>query len=167
MIDLAQQFAFLASMFRLPQSEKLCLSTCYLEVKSPDQLRYRLAEMIPTSVEHECCWHALRLGSVVASSFPIRGRNDEIGIEMPFELMLELTCVSYTTEFEGLSFLKGYSTMLVPQKTSENSTQWHLIQMNEYRLKGSEIFRKSRTSNFLIFPLYEVVLGCFWATAER
>ena len=74
------------------------------------------------------CWRPLFRRSVVAYEFPISARKDEIGLEIPLDVMLYLSGVDTAVNSDGKFILMGFSTALVPLSSfAEQSIQWHLI----------------------------------------
>lgn len=73
------------------------------------------------------CWHPLFTNGLIAQGFPVRPRQEERGIELPFEVMITLAGIMYPVEYFDGMVLKGRSTILVPTDRSHNSVQWHLI----------------------------------------
>ena len=115
--------------------------------------------MTSVSEKDQCCWHPLFLGSVVACGFPIRKRAKEVGLELPYDIMVGLAGVTYVTEFDNYYFLKGYSTILLPKDTSKegNSVQWHFIEDTERRIPLESVekhlaFNKITEDDLSSFP---------------
>ena len=135
-VDTAQQLIFLSAALRIPQSDNLCLSNCAFESRSSGLLAISVVKMTSVSEKDQCCWHPLLLGSVVACGFSIRKRAKEVGLELPYDIMVGLAGVTYVSEFDNYYFLKGYSTILLPKDTSKegNSVQWHFIEDTERRI---------------------------------
>ncbi|GKZ26323.1 hypothetical protein AbraIFM66951_002245 [Aspergillus brasiliensis] len=75
------------------------------------------------------CWHKLFGSPVVVEGFPIRRRVEQHsrGLEIPLAIMASLAGTRKITVFEGRSVLKGFSTMLIPAKCSQNAITWHLL----------------------------------------
>lgn len=78
--------------------------------------------------EDQSCWFPLFLNPVIAHGFPTPHRNhNEVGLEIPLEMMAALGGARHVVDFEGGLVLKGYSALFVPIKCHEGSVQWHLI----------------------------------------
>ncbi|KAI0102591.1 hypothetical protein GGR51DRAFT_287398 [Nemania sp. FL0031] len=74
------------------------------------------------------CWYHLFSDPVIAQGFPILRRVErDTGLEMPLELMTALTGTKCLNTFNSNVFIKGFNTMLVPVKKSEDSVIWHLL----------------------------------------
>ncbi|KAM3070518.1 hypothetical protein ACMFMG_010339 [Clarireedia jacksonii] len=72
------------------------------------------------------CWHHLFRGSVLAFGFLISDRNEGKGVEIPFELMVNLANITTTIGLdEGRAILAGHSVMLFPTGLLEDGIQWH------------------------------------------
>lgn len=125
--EVTQQLVFIAATFRL-SSGCLSLSNCSLESKAKGVFQIGLAPLEAVSHESNMCWHPLFVGSIIARSFPMPSRADEIGIELPYSVMLSFARILYPVEFDGGILLKGFDTMLVPTAITDSSIQWHFIQ---------------------------------------
>ncbi|KAH7369731.1 hypothetical protein BKA65DRAFT_486888 [Rhexocercosporidium sp. MPI-PUGE-AT-0058] len=78
--------------------------------------------------EQEMCWNPLFPHSVIADGFPIPKRENIPGLEISFDIMTNLSGVSYPVDHSGGIVLQGLSTMLVPTRLeSEDSLQWHFM----------------------------------------
>ncbi|KAK8092464.1 uncharacterized protein PG998_014949 [Apiospora kogelbergensis] len=76
------------------------------------------------------CWHSLWYKPVVAKGFPIPERPIlGTGLEVPLPLMAALTRTQYINTYHSKPFLKGFSVMLVPTETSNDTSivYWHMI----------------------------------------
>jgi hypothetical protein len=65
---------------------------------------------------------------VIAKGFPFPKRGQEIGLELPLQMMAALTGARHAVEFEGGLVLKIHSSMFVLIKRYEDSIQWHYIE---------------------------------------
>jgi hypothetical protein len=62
----------------------------------------------------------------MVSGYPIlRKSAPGAGIEMPLNMMTALVGSQQAVEFDGKIFLKGFSTMLVATKLSQDTLLWH------------------------------------------
>ena len=78
--------------------------------------------------DDQSCWFPLFKNLVIAHRFPIADRSDDdVGLEIPLDMMAALGGARHAVEFEGGLVLKGYSTLFVPIGRREDSVQWHLI----------------------------------------
>ena len=75
---------------RLPNSGQLSYSDvlfhcigdrCYTVTTLPTQ---------PAADSNDACWSSLLGGNAIARDYPIPERRDEVGLELPFSLMMEL-----------------------------------------------------------------------------
>lgn len=73
------------------------------------------------------CWHQLFLKPVIVEGFPIE-RQSQLhgGIEIPLRLMAALLGTGQTDEFNGKTFLKGFSKMAVPVEKDGETVYWHM-----------------------------------------
>ncbi|OAL21666.1 hypothetical protein AYO20_11338 [Fonsecaea nubica] len=82
-------------------------------------------ELLPTNVE--VCWVPLFSGASIAYGFPIPRRRDEIGLEIPLQILTALLGAVRAVEFEGGVVIKGFSSMIVPTEKRGDIVQWHLL----------------------------------------
>ena len=139
--EIAQQLAWLSAVFRVPNYNQLTLSDVVLEKIDDENFKLFLLDLQPVTEKERSCWHPLFVNGVIARGFPTPPRQEEVGVELPFEVMIALGCVLYPMEYyEGL-ILKGFSTVLVPIARYSDSIQWHFICSNDdnERLKTSSI----------------------------
>jgi hypothetical protein len=74
------------------------------------------------------CWHALFKGAVIVRGFPILQRPEvDTGLEIPLNILAALTRTRYIDTFHSKLFIKGFSSMLVPTKRSDDMVIWHLL----------------------------------------
>jgi hypothetical protein len=82
------------------------------------------------------CWHRLFHNPVLVEGFPIPKRSvAHTGLEIPLNMVAELTQTWRINPFAGEIFVKGFSTMLVPVKQNCDILVWHLL----YNEDGSRI----------------------------
>ena len=81
------------------------------------------------------CWIPLLRESVLSCGFPIAQRDEGLGLEIPFNLMMYLSGVHYPVEYgQGIVFRShvregsGDYSMLVPTRKLETSVQWHFFE---------------------------------------
>lgn len=74
------------------------------------------------------CWHGLFRNPVVVLGYPISRRHqDVLGLDLPLDIMAELTQTRYLNPFAGKLCLKGFSTMVVATAASDTLVTWHLL----------------------------------------
>ena len=133
-IQIAQQLTWFCAVFRVPKDGRFTRSEFVLNSsKRSREFNVKLLKLKnvgPTDM----CWHPLFTNGVLAYEFPIRSRCCDVGVELPFEAMLQLSGVIGPVQYRGGVVLKGYSKILFPQSTkslspvsSPESTQWHLV----------------------------------------
>lgn len=127
-VDVVQQFAWLGTALQHSPDDALRTSECRLtplpRLSSSLQLTFNLT---PLAKDESSCWHSIFSGSVIAEGFPIEERGNELGLEMPLNMMAALTGVRHAVEYEGGVLLKGNSSAFVPVKRYSKSIQWHYI----------------------------------------
>lgn len=127
LIEIAQQLAWLSAVFRIPTYGKLALSDTILERIEGAKFKLFPLDLQEVDDREPPCWHPLFTNGLIAQGFPIPPRQEERGIELPFEVMITLAGIMYPVEYYDGMVLKGRSTILIPTDQSSNSVQWHLI----------------------------------------
>lgn len=77
------------------------------------------------------CWQELFQGGILASGFPIAPREEGLGLEIPFELMILLSQVRISMTYDLRTVLFGHSTCLFPAKKLQAGVQWHLVKSSD------------------------------------
>ena len=135
MIRIAQQLAWLSTVFRVPEDGRLTCSEFALYA-TKESCIFQLTPLRLRDIRGNsaACWHPLFANGVIAYGFPIPPRDGEIGVEIPFEAMIELADIIGPVEYRGGLLLKGYSTMIFPKPlpslspgAGQKSAQWHLV----------------------------------------
>ncbi|MCJ1426934.1 hypothetical protein MMC29_004837 [Sticta canariensis] len=140
LIEIAQQLAWLSAVFRIPTYGKLALSDTILERKEGAKFNLFPLDLQEVDDREPPCWHPLLTNGLIAQGFPVPPRQEERGIELPFEAMIILAGIMYPVEYYDGMVLKGRSTILIPTDRSSNSVQWHLISgVPEKRLSTKSI----------------------------
>ena len=127
----------------------------------------------PLPKEEESCWFPLFLNPVIAFGFPIRERhNEEVGLELPIEMMVALGRTRHAIDFDGGLLLKGPSSAFVPTRRYEESIQWHFLHLpRTEKLSYSEITRQC-PKRVLLGEVYDSLLHTsraflgWWGDAE-
>jgi hypothetical protein len=112
------------------------------------QLSFRLQKLSPLPESQEVCWRPLFESGVVAirsCERKPRSSNKTFarGLEVSFELMVQLAAVELPVLVDEGIVLVGYQTALVPISVSDNLIQWHLEtsergRINPYELKSTQ-----------------------------
>jgi len=126
-LEIAQQLAWLTAVCRTSDIDGLYISEVKLERKDSNEFELSMLELRPVNSEERSCWHAIIPSGVIAYGFPIPPREQEAGLELPFELMTVLSRVSYPLEYCDNIILKGRSTALIPTAQYSSSIQWHFL----------------------------------------
>ena len=146
-IEIGQQFAWLSAALRSSPYD-LGVS-CYTPSVSKISVRNALylGSGTPPTTEFFCkingdfqdigeypeasngqCWHDLFRNPVVAKGYPILRRTKPcMGLEIPLNMMAKLGGTQRANVFYGNLFIKGFSTMLIPTKQSEDLLVWHFL----------------------------------------
>ncbi|KAI3319843.1 hypothetical protein HD806DRAFT_538810 [Xylariaceae sp. AK1471] len=138
-VEIGEQLAWLGSALRLSiLNTGICICTPYMDetISSEDgtsrmgcSIKYNIEPCPPSAQSpNGQCWSYLFSNPVIARGFPILHREEpDTGLEMPLELMVSLTGTRYLNTFNSNVFIKGFNTMLVPAKQSEDLLVWHLL----------------------------------------
>jgi len=96
LVDIIETFTWLAATFRPPIENCLSLSSAKAKLtdKGIDISLERLVEA--DHVCSTCCWHRVLGNAIIAKGF--RKVNNEVGLELPLPLMLDLTGMVYSTD---------------------------------------------------------------------
>jgi hypothetical protein len=129
LVEFTQQIAWIGAVLSpSPYNEKLAYCKAVIQSgrsRSPYfAISFQSESLHPTE---DPCWLPLFCGASIARDFPIPERQDEIGLEIPLEIMAGIAGVRHAVEYEGGVIMKGFSSMFVPIKRNGNRVQWHLI----------------------------------------
>lgn len=138
-VEVMQQVLWLGAAFRTSDSGEIQYSVPIIDVTAEGQRgtmgfgAFRIRFKTSPLPEHEkICWHPLFNNPVIARGFPIPERSgNEVGLEIPIEIMAALGGARHATDYNGGLVLKGHSAMFVPVHRSADSIQWHLIRSND------------------------------------
>jgi hypothetical protein len=125
-VEVAQIFAWLGAAMRSSSTQKIEYSEVNLDSvggNTTGRFEMRFATL-PLMESKKSCWYPLFTNPVIARSFPIPLReNNEVGLELPLELMAVLAGVRYAVEYDGGLLLKGPASLCVPVKRQGDSIQ--------------------------------------------
>jgi hypothetical protein len=128
LVEVAQQLAWTGAVLSSsPYGERLAYSQAVIQSVVPGHLftiKFQSKALHPAE---DPCWLPLFCGASIARGFPIPPRQDEMGLEIPLEIMAGISGVRHAVEYEGGVIMKGFSNMFVPIKRSGNRVQWHLV----------------------------------------
>ncbi len=142
LVSLACQLAWLTACLRTPDIHELKISDVSLKLCSDNQggamisISSAALRDIPSSLRYNdtstdrcyTCWHPLFKGFALASGFPVPDRDEEYhGLEIHFEAIISLARIWHCLDCLDTTILVGYSTALIPTRSSEDSIQWHFI----------------------------------------
>ena len=165
LIYTAQLLAWISAVFRVPRDNELTYSDVVFEKTGPLQFRMALIDLQKMKNADGCCWRSLFLNSVIARGFPTPDRGKEIGIEVPFEVMISLACVLYPMEYHGGTILRGIKLTLVPTAQFSGSVQWHCVSSEQdcYLPQADEVMKQIpewfKTPNFELLKTARTFLG--------
>lgn len=126
-----------------------CSSVRFKTVNAPDhaesadacslKLCFKLQALSHHLILKDNCWLPLFESGVIAtrarSETSKSGKEDCFhGLEVSFDLMVQLSGVELPILIDGGVILAGYQTALVPTCIAGNSIQWHLETASESRL---------------------------------
>lgn len=142
LISVAQQFAWLAAVFRKPQYGQTSYSEVVFNESNKDAENASIDfEIRPLGLRKvhrslKTCWLDLFSNCVIARGFPIPKRsNGEEGIELPYGIMTSQAGILFSKTYRGGLFLRGLSTLIYPTASWENdqSVQWHIFDSGNSR----------------------------------
>jgi hypothetical protein len=144
LLEIGQQLAWLGSALRTSDTSQVGRSEAQILPLGPFSSDFQINFTVyPLKESEVSCWHNLFVNPVIACGFPISVRVDEVGLEIPIHMMAALAGASHAVEYEGGILLKGFSSMLVPQKRSGDSIQWHFIRnKDDSRLPFSAVDKR-------------------------
>lgn len=74
------------------------------------------------------CWHQLFRNPVIVKGYPILRRPmSNVGLEISLDTLARLAGTRYINTFNNQLFIKGFSTMLISTRYSDNILLWHLL----------------------------------------
>jgi tetratricopeptide (TPR) repeat protein len=159
-IPIVQTLAWLASVFRLPQYGPPHWSALQF-IQGDGTFSITLGKLSLARDSPSACWHNLLPNTVVATGFPVR-MPDETGLDVEFEVMLDLADILFQSDLANISsdtdssssrgiFYTGVGTLLYPVSRSSNDQKiimWHF---------GSSAERSvPRASHFLPLQEHEI-----------
>jgi hypothetical protein len=130
--SVVQTLAWVASVFRIPPEGPPHCSLLRLPFDQLQNFDIKLGILIPAPHTGSSCWHDLLPNTTVASGFPTRTR--ESGLDVEWELMLDLADVIFRTDLSKLNkssplgngfFYSGVNTLLYPISQSRDIIKWH------------------------------------------
>ena len=130
-VEVAQQLAWIGAALRVSDGRGIQYSQTKIiqsrgtRSNGAFEIQFRRR---PLSKQEKSCWYPLFSNPVIARKFPVpERRNNEIGLEIPLEIMAALCGVRHAMEYDGGLLIKGFSAMLIPMKQYSDSVQWHLV----------------------------------------
>lgn len=136
-VDVVQLLAWMGAALRTSKDGQVQYCEAKLQgVERAEGLEpahfYVSFDMNSPGKDDRSCWFPLFTNPVIAHGFPTAPRNhNEVGLEIPLDMMAALGGARHAADFEGGLVLKGYSALLVPIRRHEDSVQWHLIRARD------------------------------------
>jgi len=91
-------------------------------------LTFQISDRPAEHAKDGMCWRKLFRNICVVDGFPISPRSgEELGPELPFDLMAQLGGAHRATYWNGRLVLKGFETLFVPVKKVGDCISWHLV----------------------------------------
>lgn len=143
LVELAQQLSWIGAAMSISPFGDDKVAYCKVNVSGsaspllqgePQNFKIELSFEKLGSTENSC-WLPLFCNAVIAHGFPIPQRHDEMGLEIPIDLMAALAGVRHAVEFQDGVVMKGFSSMFVPVKRKQDRVQWHLITSSDYNTR--------------------------------
>ncbi|MCJ1393483.1 hypothetical protein MMC18_006358 [Xylographa bjoerkii] len=131
-ISIVHQIAWIGLVFRLPIPGELSHSDFTLRQSSLLQFDLTYSPARTVSRSSDICWYPLFTGLILACGFPIPPRENEVGVELPFDVMTSLGGVMHSILSDGGYILRGFSSIFYPvsqpsMKSPPGSIQWHAL----------------------------------------
>jgi len=82
---------------------------------------------------YSLCWRDLLHSAYVAERPGYVPHHQGIGLQLSFDLMLELVALERAIVYDGGLILTGYDTAVVPTRLMDDSVQWHVVFQGESR----------------------------------
>jgi len=76
---------------------------------------------------YSLCWRDLLHSAYVAERPGYVAHHQGIGLQLSFDLMLELVALERAIVYDGGLILTGYDTAVVPTRLMDDSVQWHVV----------------------------------------
>ncbi|MCJ1405071.1 hypothetical protein MMC11_008297 [Xylographa trunciseda] len=123
--EISRQLEWIGCAFRFSDGDRIEYSTAIQDSDHPTVIRFQ-QKPVPSNDDEFGCWFPLFTNAVIVHGFPVASRaNDEEGLELSFDVMIALSGVQYSAIFKGGTILKGFSSMLIPTVSYDDSVQWH------------------------------------------
>ena len=80
------------------------------------------------------CWTSLFDDSVLAWGFPVQERPEFLGLEISYQVMLQVSGAKFPVEFQDSIVIRQGATTIFPVAAGSGGVQWHLISgdMNDF-----------------------------------
>ncbi|RGP77969.1 pfs domain [Fusarium longipes] len=97
-------------------------------------IQYFMKTLEPAEHKNGQCWRAIFQNPVIVLGYPIPKRKRyESGLDIPLNVMAELTSAPRIHKYGDYYCLKGFSTALVPTKKIDDMVFWHLYHSSDGR----------------------------------
>ena len=127
--EIALQLLWLVAAIRAPMKGTTTTSRALIDTLSEETYSIRPVRLQVLEKDQDICWLPLFLGACLVRGFPVPSRGEEVGVEIPLDLMISLAGPLYPVKKEGGIYLQGFSRALYPTVMSNDggSVQWHLM----------------------------------------
>ena len=135
-VEKIEQFAWFASAFRSSGENSTALSQVgFRVVPESSESQALMTELILLPLRsyegikpiYGSCWLSLIPDSVLASGFPIKEREQAVGLEIPYPLFLNACRVQSPVEFWDSIRIRRDSLTVYPIAKHHDWFQWHAV----------------------------------------
>ena len=137
-ISIVHQVAWLGLILRLPVPGELSHSDFTLQQSSLLQFDLKYSPSKILGERSDICWYPLFTGMVLARGFPVPPRENEVGVELPFDVMTSLGGLMHPVLSDHGYIFRGFSSIIYPvarssTKSPPGSIQWHALHSSNKR----------------------------------
>ncbi|KIY04043.1 uncharacterized protein Z520_00735 [Fonsecaea multimorphosa CBS 102226] len=127
MRELVLMLAWAGAAFSSPPDDQN-IASCRAELLFSDTGEITLSfHKKSLSEDVKACWLPLFSGVSIAYGFPIHPRQEEVGLEIPLQILAALLGAVRPVEYQGGVVIKGFSSMIIPIEKRGEIVQWHLV----------------------------------------
>jgi hypothetical protein len=148
--EIASVFSWMCASFRCSPNTEVMISSAVFDVSTYSSTTSSTKLSIRPDVLHSpstvSCWHSIFPNRVVSYGFPVRARQEGVGLAISFEHMIAASRCLSLLEYDSGLIAHGLTSILIPmaELKKEDSIQWHL----ESKLK-QKIHKLARISQVL------------------
>ena len=135
--ELVQQLAWAGAVFSSPApGDDIAYALPTLSVGARGNL-FLDYDTRPISWHESSCWLPLFSGACIARDFPVPPRHHESGLEVPLHILAALVGAGHAVEYGGGVVIKGFSSMIIPIRRTNDIVQWHMVSATTEELRLS------------------------------